>query len=594
MNRLASQASPYLRQHADNPVDWYPWGEEAFARAREENKPIFLSIGYSSCHWCHVMAHESFEDETTAALMNDWFINIKVDREERPDVDALYMDVTQALSGSGGWPMTVFTTPDGKPFFAGTYFPKDIHEARPSFTELLEAIHEAWENKQGDVTAQANEIATSIAQHAELRDLIPSTLSVHRDEIIRHTRESLLNYYDPEWGGFGGAPKFPQTHALGVLAAFAENGDDDAQKALTNSLDAMAAGGIYDHLGGGFARYSTDAFWMVPHFEKMLYDQAQLLSIYTRAYELTQNIDYKLVANETVTYVLRDLSSPEGGFYSSEDADSINEHGESEEGAFYLWRQEEIEEVCGPNAQAAIDFYGITKSGNFEARNILHRPERGNLTRPDGVERACVALLARRDSRPRPGRDDKVLTEWNGLFIGALADAARVFQRPEWANRAEAAAEFALSNLVTGGALARSWHHNAGATHRAVANDYATFIDGCVRLYDATNNERWLSEATRFADEFIAEFYDEERGGFFTVAKDGEQLFAQAKDVMDGATASANSLSATALLRLGQLTDNSVYTQHANAILDLLAEPMAKHPLSFTALLEAVLETGTK
>jgi uncharacterized protein YyaL (SSP411 family) len=582
VNRLATESSPYLRQHADNPVDWHAWDDEALAEAKSRNVPILLSVGYASCHWCHVMAHESFEDEETATLMNEWFVNIKVDREERPDIDALYMDAVQAISGSGGWPMTVFLTPQGEPFFGGTYFPKTAMHGRVSFTELLQAIHDAWEDRQEEVLNDAQALTHALIHHAELADLESGTFALHTENAIDHARDLLLQNHDAEWGGFGTAPKFPQTHAISLLLWLGARGDDQARQAAITSLDAMASGGIYDHIGGGFARYSTDAFWMVPHFEKMLYDQAQFVRVYLEAYLLTGNINYRQVVEETIDYVLRELLSPDGAFYSSEDADS-----EGEEGAFYLWRQEEIEEVCGTNAAAVIDWYGVTKSGNFEARNILHRPERGKLIRTETIEAGRRALFDVRDKRERPGLDDKVLAEWNGLFIGPLADAGRTLGRVDYIESAGNALSLVLEKLRVNGELSRSWHSSSGAKHKAVANDYAALIDAATRVYEATGKLNWLGEAEKLAETLIDKFEDRDSGGFYT--NSDRKLFARAKDAFDGATASANSLAANALLRLGALTTNDKYTQAAERTLNLLAEPAEKQPMGFTALAHALM-----
>ncbi len=405
-NRLGAEPSPYLRQHADNPVEWYAWGDEAFARARDEDRPVLLSIGYSACHWCHVMAHESFEDDDTAALMNRLFVNVKVDREERPDVDGVYMDAVQAMTGHGGWPLTVFLTPEGKPFYGGTYFPNEARHGMPSFRDVLHAVDEHWRDHRDDASAQAERLTEAVARSGGLEaDGVPGA------EVLDAARTTLLSQHDPEWGGFGRAPKFPQTMSLELLLrGHATTGDPALLDAVVTSLDAMASGGMYDHLGGGFARYSVDAFWMVPHFEKMLYDQALLARIHLHAWLVTGEARFRQVLAEIVAYALRDLRHADGGLYSAEDADS-----EGEEGKFYVWRPEEMREVLGDRTEIAIEWYGVTPQGNFEGSNILHRPVRGDLLRSPEVEAARDALFLAREERVRPGLDDKVLTEWNAL-----------------------------------------------------------------------------------------------------------------------------------------------------------------------------------
>ncbi|HVL02815.1 MAG TPA: thioredoxin domain-containing protein, partial [Acidimicrobiales bacterium] len=440
MNRLADQTSPYLRQHADNPVDWYPWGEEAFAAARERDRPVMLSVGYSACHWCHVMAHESFEDAETAEVMNELFVNVKVDREERPDVDALYMDAVQSMTGHGGWPMTVFLTPTGEPFFGGTYFPKHSRAGMPGFIELCRAVDDAWRSRRSEVQDQAGRMAEALRQST----LTAGGNDLPGAQLLEEAASALEAQFDPDWGGFGRAPKFPQTmsHEL-LLRVHSRTGKDRLLDMVTTSLDAMASGGMYDHVGGGFARYSVDAFWMVPHFEKMLYDQALLARAYLHAWQVTGADRYRQVLEETIAYVQRDLAAPDGGCYSAEDADS-----EGEEGRFYVWRPEEIRSACGDDsdaADAAIEWYGVTGAGNFEGANILHRPVRGDLVRPAAVERARRALFAAREQRVRPGLDDKVLTEWNGLFLATLAEAAAATASSTWRAAAVQLAEFLLS-----------------------------------------------------------------------------------------------------------------------------------------------------
>ncbi|MCX7619731.1 MAG: thioredoxin domain-containing protein [Acidimicrobiales bacterium] len=590
-NRLAGETSPYLRQHADNPVDWYPWGEEAFARARTEDKPILLSVGYSACHWCHVMAHESFEDPATAEVMNAKFVNVKVDREERPDIDAIYMEAVQAMTGHGGWPMTVFLTPDGRPFFGGTYFPKQRRGGMISFTELLERIDDVWHHRREDLENQAHELTRAIGR---LNDLEPAS-DLPGADVLSSAVDQLSRQFDPHWGGFGRAPKFPQAMSLDLLLrAYLHEGSPQLLAMVTTTLDAMASGGIYDHLGGGFARYSTDDRWLVPHFEKMLYDQALLARIYLHAWQVTGAQRYRQVAEETIAYVLRDLRHPLGGFFSAEDADS-----EGVEGKFYVWSIEEIRDHARDDADAAIDWYGVTATGNWEGANILWRPVRGDLLRPPEIERARRALFAAREGRMRPGLDDKVLTEWNALMLSTLAEAAAAFGSTDLLAAAIVGAEFLLTHLRRNdGRWLRSWQHRdpalspeglrGQAKHLAYAADYAALLDAFVRLGEASGQARWIAEAQNVAHGLVELFWDDRHGGVFTTGIDAETLVTRPKDVMDNATPSANSLAAVALLRLGALTGESSYTERAEQILRLLGQVAGRHPLAFAHLLAAV------
>jgi uncharacterized protein YyaL (SSP411 family) len=585
-NRLADETSPYLRQHRDNPVDWYPWGDEAFARARAEDKPVLVSVGYSACHWCHVMAHESFEDPATAELMNELFVNVKVDREERPDVDAVYMDAVQAMTGQGGWPMTVFLLPDGSPFYGGTYFPKVARQGMPSFTELCRAIDQHYRDNRGQVDDQAARLTEAIARSAALTpgDALPAADAVDR------AAAQLLDNHDDAWGGFGGAPKFPQSMSLDLLLRVHETRGDDLADAVTTSLDAMASGGIYDHLGGGFARYSVDNQWLVPHFEKMLYDEALLSRVYLHAWQVTGAERYLQVLDETVGYVLRDLRHPAGGLHSAEDADS-----EGVEGRFYVWSTTEIAEVVGDgDADAAIEWYGASPTGNFEGVNILVRPERGELIRPPEIEQARQALFDRREQRVRPGLDDKVLTEWNGLMLASLAEAAGATGRADWLDAAEANADFLCAELRReDGRWLRSWQAGdesrpAQARHLAYAADHAALVDGFTRLAEATGRARWIDEARATADALLDLFWDDETGGLFTTGHDAERLVARQKDAMDNATPSANSLAALALLRLAALTGVDRYRDRAEAILVLFGPLAERAPGAFGHLLAAL------
>jgi uncharacterized protein YyaL (SSP411 family) len=610
-NRLALETSPYLRQHADNPVDWYPWGDEVFAAARERDRPILLSVGYSSCHWCHVMAHESFEDEAIAAVMNDRFVNVKVDREERPDVDAIYMDAVLAMTGRGGWPMTVLLTPDGRPFFAGTYFPKASGRGMVSFPELLARIDELWRDRRADLVEQADTLTDAMRQGVALATPPEGHGDLHLDLVEALAR--LRAAFDPAWGGFGHAPKFPQTMSLELLlrahAAGADTdtdtevtsgGDPGLLEIVTTSLDAMAAGGIYDHLGGGFARYSVDERWLVPHFEKMLYDQALLARAYLHAWQLTGEDRHLQVVDEVIGYVLGQLRQAGGGLASAEDADS-----EGVEGRFYVWSESELRQVLDDAgladvADEAVAWWGVTPQGNFEGANILWRPVRGDLARPAGVERARQALFEHRARRVRPGLDDKVLTEWNGLFLATLAEAAMATGRADWLDAAAEGGRFLLAALRRpDGRWLRSWqldptdgptpdgHHHGGGTarHLAYAADHAAALDAFLRLAEATGEARWVDEARSVADALLELFWDPEQGALFTTGSDAEELVARPKDLLDNATPAANSLAADGLARLGTLVGEPRYLEHARQIVGLLASSARQHPQAFAHLL---------
>ena len=582
MNRLDSETSPYLRQHRYNPVDWYPWGDEAFARAKAEDRPILLSVGYAACHWCHVMAHESFEDPETAAVMNELFVNVKVDREERPDVDAVYMEAVQAMTGHGGWPMTVFLTPDGRPFYGGTYFPDRPRMGMPSFVQVCQAVADAWTQRRDGVLEQAGQLTAMLGRSAELA---PGDSTLPGVEVLASASDALAARFDARWGGFGAAPKFPQPDMVEVLfRTHARSSDPEAVSMATTTLDAMASGGIYDHLGGGFARYSVDERWLVPHFEKMLYDQALLASAYLHAWKVTGEARYLQVLSETVDYVRRDLRHDEGGFFSSEDADS-----EGEEGKFYVWRLAEIQEELGDGAAAAVEWWGVTERGNFEGVNILHRPVRGDVLRPPEVEEARVRLLEARARRVRPGLDDKVLAEWNGLFLVALAEAAAATGRQDWLADARACGEFLLASLRTPeGRWLRSWQGGRPGRSPAYAADHAALVDAFTRMAEATGEARWIEAATATADAMLDLFWDEAGGGLFTTGSDAEALITRAKDVVDGVVPSANGGAAVALVRLAALTGQDRYLRRAEDILRLLAEPLTRQPVAFCRALAAV------
>ncbi len=587
MNRLAGETSPYLRQHADNPVHWQPWGDDAFAEARERDVPILVSIGYSACHWCHVMAHESFEDDGVAAVMNRVFVNVKVDREERPDVDDIYMEATQAMTGQGGWPMTVVCTPDGRPFFAGTYFPKERRGGMIGFVELCERIEELWQTRRPELLEQADELTKSLGRSALVRpaDDLPTV------EQLDQAVGALLGASDPVWGGLGGAPKFPQPMAQEALLAAAARGDERARAAVTTTLDAMAAGGIYDHLGGGFARYAVDGEWLVPHFEKMLYDNALLIRLYTHGWLVTGEPRFRQVVAESIEYLLRDLRQPGGGFASAEDADS-----EGEEGKFYVWTPDEVRAVLADDllpdaADLALSWWGVTPAGNFEhGTTILNRMHgRGELARPEGIERARAALLAARSTRVRPGLDDKVLTEWNAYAVAALAEAGAAAGEPAWVQAAVETAEFLLRELRRpDGRWLRSWQADAGARHLAYGTDHGALVDAFTRLAEATGEARWLDEARAVADALLDLFWDPDHGGVFTSGHDAEALIARPKDLMDNATPGANGLAAVGLLRLAALTGDERYRERGLDLVRLLGPMAVQHPTAFGHVLAAV------
>src|SRR5215204_6548020 len=551
-NRLAQETSPYLLQHKDNPVDWYPWGEEALERAREEDKPILLSVGYSACHWCHVMERESFEDEETARMMNEHFVNIKVDREERPDIDSIYMSAVQALTRHGGWPMTVFLTPDGAPFYGGTYFPPVPGRGMPSFQQLLLSLADAYENRRGEVLRSAESVREYL--RATTGTALPK--SAVGTELLDNAATSLMGELDRRFGGFGGAPKFPQAMNLEVLLRHHHRtGDGDALSGVELTLRAMANGGIYDQLGGGFARYSVDQYWLVPHFEKMLYDNALLSRLYLEAYQATRDPFYARIAEETLDYVLRDMTSPEGGFYSAEDADS-----EGEEGKFYVWTPGEMESALGPDdAKLAARYWDVTERGNFEGKNIINVPRPPEaVAREFGISTEVLwdrivgiraKLLAKRDERIRPGLDDKVLSAWNGLMLRALALAARVTGRDDYREAAEKNASFLLERLKVDGRLRRSYK-DGRARLNGYLEDYACVADGLVALYEATFEARWLREAAALADAMNGLFWDEERGAFYDTPADHERLVTRPRDVYDNASPSGTSVAAEVLLKL--------------------------------------------
>jgi uncharacterized protein YyaL (SSP411 family) len=590
-NRLINETSPYLRQHAHNPVDWYAWGEEALAEARAKDKPIFLSIGYSACHWCHVMERESFEQEATAAVMNELFVNIKVDREERPDLDSIYMDAVQAMTGQGGWPMSVFLTPDGKPFYGGTYFPPQPRYGMPSFVQVLRSVSEAYQQRRDQVEGQAERLTSMLRRSAQFEsqavDLGTDTL----DEAVKQ----LHQYFDDQNGGFGSQPKFPQPMTLEfILTQYLRTGDLDTLYMAELTLEQMALGGLYDQLGGGFHRYSVDAHWLVPHFEKMLYDNAQLLLIYLHAWQLNRIPLYEHVVQQTTDYVLREMTAPTGGFYATQDADS-----EGEEGKFFIWTPAELESVLGAeDAKIFAAYYGVTERGNFEGKNILHVrlpaesvAQESHLTAAQLEQRLAACrekLFAEREKRVKPARDEKILVEWNGLMIHALAEVGVALGRPDALEAAIAAANFILSHMSQpDGKLYRSYK-DGQARLNAYLEDYAAFARALLALYEATFDLRWLGEASRLTRLIFEQFHDGEKGGFFQTGIDHETLVTRRKDYIDNAVPSGNSLTAELLLRLAVLVDRDTYRREATRVILTLKDAMAQQPTGFGRMLTAL------
>ncbi|GIV96795.1 MAG: thioredoxin domain-containing protein [Herpetosiphonaceae bacterium] len=588
-NRLINETSPYLLQHAYNPVDWYPWGQEALEHARREDKPILLSIGYSACHWCHVMERESFEDEETARMMNEHFVNIKVDREERPDLDSLYMAAVQAMTGHGGWPMTVFLTPEGEPFFGGTYFPPEPRYGMPSFKQVLLAVVDAYKNRRNEVTKSANELTL----HLQLLGEMPEKQAELKPLLVANAFEMLSRQFDENYGGFGRAPKFPQPMALEVvLRHYHRTGAERALAMLQRTLTEMAYGGIYDQLGGGFHRYSVDERWLVPHFEKMLYDNALLSRLYLETYLVTGEPLFRRIAEETIDYILRDMTAPEGGFYSTEDADS-----EGEEGRFYTWTLQELRQVLGEDATVAAAYWDVSEAGNFEGRNILHvQHDPLEFARQLAVsleelqERVAGwrrKLLEARSQRVRPGRDEKMLTAWNGLMLRSLAEAGRALRRDDYIEAARRNADFLLNHLRRDGRLLRSYK-DGQAKIKGFLDDYAFLIDGLLELYQATFELRWMREAKSLTETMLQLFWDEERQIFFDTSTEHEQLISRPRDPFDNATPSGTSVAVDVLLRLAALLGEPAYMRTALSVLRGLSAGMVQLPSGFGRLLAAL------
>ena len=582
-NRLANETSPYLLQHKDNPVDWYPWGPEALQKASDEDKPILLSVGYSACHWCHVMEHESFEDRDTADVMNALFVSIKVDREERPDIDSIYMQAVQTLTGHGGWPMTVMLTPDGRPFYGGTYFPKEPRQGMPAFTEVLKAVADAYRNRRGDILQSANAIVERLGGQVPRAQAQLLTAG-----ILQQAVQKLTTTFDWTHGGFGQAPKFPQPMSLEfLLRSHHRQPDSRLLQMVEMTLTNMARGGMYDQLGGGFHRYSVDAHWLVPHFEKMLYDNALLSRLYLHAYQVTGNPYYRRITEETLDYVLREMTDSAGGFYSTQDADS-----EGEEGKLFVWTPDEIVEVLGAgDALPFMRFFDVTQSGNFEGRNILNQPEEASAM-ANGlgfsvedlqyiVAQGRAALMAAREGRVHPGRDEKVLTSWNGMMLRSFAEAAVVLKRRDYLDAAIANAGFLLKHSRRrDGRLLRTW--KAGeAKLLGFLEDYAMLIEGLLALHEATFDARWYDEARGLADSMIDLFWDDTDEVFYDTGKDAEALVVRPRDFYDNAMPCGGSVAADVLLRLAVLTGEAEYHRKALANLRSVAPYLANHPGGF-------------
>jgi len=597
-NRLIHESSPYLKQHAHNPVDWHPWGDEALAKAKSLDRPIFLSIGYSACHWCHVMEHDSFEDPDVGKILSDYFISIKVDREERPDLDQIYMTAVQLLTQHGGWPMSVFLTPKLEPFYGGTYFPPVDRYGMPSFKKLITALANAWQTRRAEIDANAGNIAAAVRDSMQLAPSGSQGFAALSPGLLQNAGRLLDRAFDPRFGGFGQAPKFPHPTELRLLLRIAHRfNDDNALAIVRTTLDHMAMGGIYDHLGGGFHRYSTDQYWLVPHFEKMLYDNALLSMTYLEAFQATNNETYREVAEETLAYVMREMTSPLGAFFSTQDADS-----EGIEGKFFVWTRGQIEQLLGPDdAKLFADVYDVTPQGNWEHHNILHLSrgldvEAKMLSMPLGDLKARLArckqtLFDARSTRIWPGRDEKILTSWNAMMIASFAKAAQVLDNPEYARAASRAAVFVLTKMRRDDRQLYRTASVAGSTATAKLNayleDYAYLIDALVTLYEATFESHWIESAQSLAQVMIEQFWDDADGGFFYTGKDHETLIARNKDPHDNATPSGNAMAVTGLLRLAKLTGDADLFDKAERTLHLFRGLMERSPMAAGQMLSA-------
>jgi uncharacterized protein len=604
LNKLAQEKSPYLIQHADNPVDWYPWGDEAFEKAKLEGKPVFLSIGYSTCHWCHVMAHESFEDERVALLMNDAFVSIKVDREERPDIDGIYMTVCQMVTGSGGWPLTIIMTPDKKPFFAGTYFPKSNRYGRAGMLEIIPQIKDYWLNKREEIIKTSDEILSVLSKSS-----ITKTGNNLTEDILHKAFNDFKSRFDEKHGGFGDAPKFPTPHnILFLLRYWKRTANNEALEMVIKTLTEMRNGGIYDQIGYGFHRYSTDERWLVPHFEKMLYDQALLILAYTEAYQVTNNELFKRTSEEIIEYVLRDLTSPDGGFYSAEDADS-----EGEEGKFYFWDVDELRKILGDDAELIIKVFNCERGGNLSSgqavriaptngdahgRNILHlKKSFTELIRESGIpekelqykiKSAREKLFQVREKRVHPYKDDKVLTDWNGLMISALSKAAQVFNEKKYSDAAEKAIGFIEKRLLPQKEKLLHRYRDGEAGLQAHIDDYSFLISGLLDLYEAKFKIEYLKLALHLQNIQVSNFWDDENGGFFFTGNDSEGLLIRQKEIYDGAIPSGNSISLLNLIRLGRITGNSEFEKRAEKLVKTFSLQVSNSPTAFTQFLNGV------
>ncbi|KGX88750.1 hypothetical protein N781_09535 [Pontibacillus halophilus JSM 076056 = DSM 19796] len=592
-NRLINEKSPYLQQHAHNPVDWYPWGEEAFQKAREENKPIFLSIGYSTCHWCHVMERETFEDEGIATLLNEWFVSIKVDREERPDIDSIYMTVCHMMNGMGGWPLNLFLTPNRVPFYSGTYFPKESRHNLPGFRDVILQLSQQFHANPEKIERVESNVQTAVSQAFSVQQ----TGDIE-EGIYHHSYHNLMKMFDGQHGGFGAAPKFPSPHNLLFLFRYhAEEPSSHARVMATRTLDAMADGGLYDHIGYGFSRYSVDEKFLVPHFEKMLYDNAMLAMAYTEGFQVTGKHRYKRVAEEILTYVVRDMRHPEGGFYSAEDADS-----EGVEGKFYVWTPAEVMHVVGEElGELFCQAYNITKEGNFEGKSIPNTinvdlsslAKRNELTVEEvmeDLEQARALLFQARKERIAPFKDDKILTSWNGLMIAALAKAGRVYDRSDFIQHAEEAVSFIEENLYENGRLMLRYR-DGEVKHKGVLEDYAYMLWGYMELYEATLETCYLRKARELSLTMYDLFWDNEQSGFFLYGVDSEELLARPKEAADGALPSGNSVASLQLWRLAKIIGDYELEERVSLLLNAFVEDLHQYPAGHAYLMQTVLST---